>query len=215
MTRITLIHALLHSLPPIEAAFAKDWPEAQLTNILDDSLPRDLAAAESIDDRITERFLTLGRYAASVGTDAILFTCSAFGPCIDAVRADLAPLPVRGPYDAIITQAAAIRGRVALLATFAPTLQTMPADFPSSVKVEPIFVEGALSFLNAGDPERHDQLVAEAIRGKKYDAVVLAQYSLARAASAVAAVVDAPVLTTSNAAVQELRRALQAPQRRA
>ena len=155
MSRITLIHALRHSLPPIEAAFARDWPEAQLTNILDDSLARDRAAAESIDERITERFLTLGRYAASVGTDAILFTCSAFRPCIEAVRADLAPLIVRGPYDAMITQATAIGGRIALLATFAPTLRTMPAEFPSSVEVEPIYVESALSALNAGDPERH------------------------------------------------------------
>jgi Asp/Glu/hydantoin racemase len=212
MNRITLIHATCHSLAPIEAAFARDWPEARLTNILDDSLARDRAAAESIDERITERFLTLGRYAASVGTDAILFTCSAFRPCIEAVRADLAPLLVRGPYDAMITQAAAIGGRVALLATFAPTLQTMPGEFPSNIRVEPIYVEAALAALNAGDPQRHDQLVAEAIRGKQYDAVALAQYSLARAASAVAAVVDAPVLTTPNAAVQELRRALRAPQ---
>ena len=41
--RIALIHALRHSPPPIEAAFARAWPEAVLMNLLDDSLSADLA----------------------------------------------------------------------------------------------------------------------------------------------------------------------------
>lgn len=211
MTRIALIHALRHSPPPIEAAFAELWPEAQLTNLLDDSLSADLAAAGALDARMTDRFLTLGRYAASLGSEAILFTCSAFGPCIEAVRADLAPLPVRSPYEAMIAEACAIGGRIGLVASFAPTLETMPADFPPGVEIEPIYVEGALLALNAGDLDRHDDLVASALNGRRFDAVALAQYSLARAAPRVAAAMDAPVLTTPGAAVRELRRALLAP----
>jgi hypothetical protein len=41
--RVTLIHALKHSIAPIEAAFARLWPEARLMNLLDDSLSADLA----------------------------------------------------------------------------------------------------------------------------------------------------------------------------
>lgn len=209
MTRIALVHALRHSPPPIEAAFAEDWPEAQLTNLLDDSLSSDLAATGAVDRRMTERFLTLGRYAASLGSDAILFTCSAFGPCIDAVRADLAPLPVRSPYEAMITEAAKIGGRIALVASFGPTLETMPADFPPEVEIEPIYVEGALQALNAGDPGLHDDLVAKALKGRQFEAVALAQYSMARAAPRLAAITDAPVLTAPGSAVRELRSALQ------
>ena len=210
MTRIVLIHALRHSPGPIEAAFAELWPEVALTNLLDDSLSADLAEAGRLDDRMTRRFLALGRYAASLGPDAILFTCSAFAPCIEAVRHDLAPLPVRPPYEAMIAEAAAIGGRIALVATFAPTLETMPAEFPPNIEVETVYVENALWALDAGDTEAHDRLVAEALKGRHYDAVALAQYSLARAAGAVAAVVDAPVLTTPAAAVRELRRTLEA-----
>lgn len=209
MTRIALVHALRHSPPPIEAAFAELWPEVQLTNLLDDSLSADLAATGALEERMTERFLTLGRYAASLGSDAILFTCSAFGPCIKAVRADLAPLPVRSPYEAMITEAAGIGGRIALVASFAPTLETMPGDFPPSVEIEPIFVEGALAALNAGDLRLHDDLVAAALMGRRFDAVALAQYSLARAAPRLAGLIDAPVLTTPGAAVRDLRRAIQ------
>jgi len=208
MTRIALIHALRHSPPPIEAAFAELWPEAQLTNILDDSLSSDLAAAGAINERMTQRFLTLSDYAVSLGSDAILFTCSAFGPCIEAVRAKLAPLPVRRPNEATVAEAAAIGGHILLVASFAPTLQSMPSEFPSNVKIEPVFVEGALAALNAGDVDTHDRLMAEAVGGKSCDAVVLAQYSAARAAPAVSAVVKAPVLTTPGAAVRELRRTL-------
>ena len=79
--RITLIHALKHSIVPIEASFAKHWPEARLMNLLDDSLSADLARDGKLTERMTERFLTMGRYAADTGADGILFTCSAFGPC--------------------------------------------------------------------------------------------------------------------------------------
>ena len=89
--RITLIHALKHSIVPIEASFARLWPEARLMNLVDDSLSADLARDGGLTAAMTERFLQLGRYAAGTGSDAILFTCSAFGPCIEAVaraRAD-------------------------------------------------------------------------------------------------------------------------------
>ena len=108
----------------------------------------------------------------------------------------------------MIGKAVAIGGRIALVATFAQTLETMPAEFPSTVEIEPIYVEGALSALNAGDSKAHDRLVAEAVRGRRCDAVVLAQYSLARAAPVVSAIMDTPVLTGPGAAVRELRRAL-------
>ena len=92
--RITLVHALKHSIVPIEASFEKLWPEARLMNLLDDSLSADLAREGKLTEAMTERFLALGRYAAGTGSDAILFTCSAFGPCIEAVARAHAPMPV-------------------------------------------------------------------------------------------------------------------------
>jgi hypothetical protein len=130
--RIALIHALKHSIPAIEEAFARLWPEARLANLLDDSLSADLAREGALTPAMHQRFLTLARYAASCGADAILFTCSAFGPCIEACARDLAPLPVLKPNEAMIEEAVALAGptgRVALMVTFAPTLATMPAEF--------------------------------------------------------------------------------------
>jgi hypothetical protein len=103
--RIALVHALKHSIVPIEAAFTKLWPDARLMNLLDDSLSADLARDGRITEGMTERFSKIGRYAASTGADAILFTCSAFGSCIEAVAREQAPMPVLKPNEAMIEEA--------------------------------------------------------------------------------------------------------------
>ncbi len=207
--RIALIHALKHSPPPIEAAFRELWPEPTLMNLLDDSLSADLVRAGRLTPQMTDRFLALARYAKNTGADAILFTCSAFGPCIDAVVRDLAPLPVLKPNEAMIEDAVARGGRIGLLATFPGTLASMPAEFPSSVTIVPQLAEGALAALDRGDSEGHDGRAARAALAlADCDCIALAQFSLARAAPRVAIATDKPVLTTPHSAVRKLKRLL-------
>jgi len=207
--RIALIHALRHSPPPIEAAFARLWPEAGLMNLLDDSLSADLARDGRITEAMTERFLSLARYARATGADGILFTCSAFGPCIEAVQREFAPLPVLKPNEAMIEEARTIGGKIGLLASFGPTLQSMPPEFPASLTVEPKLAAGALAALDRGDGAEHDRLAADAaLTLAECDAIALAQFSLARAAPAVARATGKPVLTTPGSAVRKLRRLL-------
>src|SRR5258708_23441139 len=146
--RITLVHALKHSIAPIEASFAGLWPDARLMNLLDDSLSADLARDGRLTDAMTGRFLSLGRYATGAGADAILFTCSAFGPCIEAVAREHAPMPVLKPSEAMVEQAAARGDRIGLLSTVPPTLVSMPAEFPRSVPVVPELAESALAALD-------------------------------------------------------------------
>jgi Asp/Glu/hydantoin racemase len=209
--RIALIHALRHSPPPIEAAFRIAWPEARLMNLLDDSLSADLARDGRLTEAMTGRFLTLARYAAGTGADGILFSCSAFGPCIEACARDLAPLPVLKPNEAAIGQAVGMGRRIGLLATFAGTLASMPPEFPPGVEVVPCMAEGALAALDAGDAATHDRLAAEAAAALKgCDVVLLGQFSLARAAPLVAAATGLPVVTTPDSAVAKLKRLLRA-----
>src|ERR1700751_6262118 len=142
--RIALINALKHSLVPIEASFAKLWPEATLMNLLDDSLSADVARDGRLTPAMTDRFLALGRYAASTGANGILFTCSAFGPCIQAVAGAHAPMPVLKPNEAMIEQAAKSGRKVGLLSSFPPTLASMPREFPASVRLVPKLAEVGL-----------------------------------------------------------------------
>jgi Asp/Glu/hydantoin racemase len=209
--RIALVHALKHSIAPIEASFARLWPDASLMNLLDDSLSADLAREGRLTDTMTGRFLSLGRYAASTGADAILFTCSAFGPCIEAVAHEHAPMPVLKPNEAMIEQAVAQGRRIGLLATFAPTLVSMPKEFPGSVEIMPKLAPGALAALDRGARTDHDRLVAEAARELRgCDLIALAQYSMAPAAALVAEASGLPVLTTPDSAVLKLKELLRA-----
>src|SRR6185437_6426154 len=146
-------------------------------------------------------------YVAATGSDAILFTCSAFGPCIDAVARERAPMPVLKPNEAMIEQAVAKGRRIGLLSTFAPTLASMPREFPASVEIVPKIAEGALAALDRGERERHDRLVAEAAKDlRDCDVIALAQYSMAPAAARVADMTGRCVLTTPDSAVAKLKR---------
>lgn len=207
--RIALIHALKHSIVPIESSFAKLWPEATLMNLLDDSLSADLARDGRLTDAMTERFMAIGRYVVGTGADAILFTCSAFGPCIEAVAREHAPMPVLKPNEAMIEQAVAKGRRIGLLSTFPPTLASMPSEFPSSIELVPKLAEGALAALDQGDRQEHDRLVIKASTDlRDCDLIALAQYSMAPAASLVAQATGRPVLTTPDSAVLKLKHML-------
>jgi hypothetical protein len=204
--RITLVHALKHSIVPVEAAFAKLWPQARLMNLLDDSLSADLARDGRLTGAMTERFLELGRYAAGTGADGILFTCSAFGPCIEAVARAYAPMPVLKPNEAMIEQAVARGRKIGLLSTFPPTLASMPPEFPASVEIVPKLAEGALAALDRGDRAEHDRLVTAASMDlRDCDLIALAQYSLAPAAALVAEATGRPILTTPDSSVLKLK----------
>ncbi len=210
MTRIALIHALSHSVAPINEAFERDWPEAVRMNLLDDSLSADLArSGRGLDEVMHERFQRLAQYAVDTGARGILFTCSAFGPCIEAVARRHAGLPVLKPNEAMIEEVAQGQGRLGLIATFAPTLASMPAEFPQGTLLELALAEGALDALNAGDTQRHDALIAEqaaALRERGCTRLALAQFSMARARAVCEAASGLPVLTTVDSAVKALRR---------
>jgi aspartate/glutamate racemase len=212
MTRIALIHALSHSVAPINAAFARDWPEAQLMNLLDDSLSADLArGGNGLDEAMHERFQLLAQYAVDTGAEGILFTCSAFGPCIEAVARRHAGMPVLKPNEAMIAEAAAGAGKLGLIATFQPTLDSMPPEFPAGIELELALAEGALDALNVGDAARHDALIAQqasALRDKGCTRIALAQFSMARARAACESAARLPVLTTVDSAVRALRARL-------
>ncbi len=136
MPRIALIHALAHSVAPINQAFARSWPEAELQNLLDDSLSADLARTGRGLDETMHGASASSATTRSTGADAILFTCSAFGPCIEAVAQRHAAIPVLKPNEAMIEEAAASGRRIGLIASFGPTLQSMPREFPAGAELE-------------------------------------------------------------------------------
>ena len=124
-------------------------------------------------------------------------------------------MPVLKPNEAMIVEAVeaarAVGQSVGLIASFAPTLLSMPPEFPAATGLLTELVEDAMGALNAGDGAAHDALViAAAMRLKTRGAgvIALAQFSMARAASAVAQATGLPVLTTPSTAIRLLKRRL-------
>lgn len=217
--RIALIHALAHSVAPINQAMARCWPDAVCMNLLDDSLSADLArntaaGGVGLDAAMHQRFEALAAYAEGTGAQAILFTCSAFGPCIEAVAARRPSMPVLKPNEAMVDEAVALAagGRMGLIASFAPTLASMPAEFPPGVDLITALAEGAMDALNREEGELHDALVvkaAQVLKAQGCAVIALAQFSMARAQQAVEQAVGLPVLTTPDSAIRVLRQRLQ------
>jgi Asp/Glu/hydantoin racemase len=215
--RIALIHAVRVAMDPIAAAFARGWPEAETVNLLDDGLSRDLERRGTLEGPMTERIGALAAYASGLGADGILYTCSAFGAAIDKARA-ASRVPVLKPNEAMLEAALAAGRRLALVATFAPTIPSMTAELQAlacargvEVEITPLFVPGAMKALDAGDGAEHDRLIADAVRPLTgHDAILLAQFSMARAAAAVSTAVGGKVLTSPETAVAKIRRLVEA-----
>ena len=211
--RIGLIHATPVAIEPIRAAFAAAWPDAELANLLDDSLTPDLAKVSEITPALSERIVTLARYAREIGSHAILFTCSSFGSAIESAAAML-DVPVLKPNEAMFEAAIASGGRLAMIATFQPAKASMEAEFieqarrmGSNATLTTFVVEPAMAALRRGDADTHHRLVAkQAQELTGFDSIMLAHFSTAPAAATVRAAVSVPVFTSPDAAVAKLHR---------
>ncbi len=82
---ITLFSVHKDAMAAAIDAFARDWPEARIWNLMDDGLFRWVGETKGVVQGMYEPFETHTQYMVDRGADAILFTCSAFQPCIDAV----------------------------------------------------------------------------------------------------------------------------------
>jgi len=214
--RIFLIHATRIAIGPINAAFARSWPEAQCFDLWDDSLSRDASTAGGTTPALDKRIEDLADHAFRAEADAVLFTCSAFSSAIEACQRRY-ERPVLKPNEAMAQQALAQGGRIAALTTFGPAGAAIVSDFEiearclgQSVDITPILCEGALAALHAGDQSRHDALIAEAagrLRGD-YQVLCFAQFSMTSAQDASELAWGSTVLTTPETAVIKLRKLL-------
>jgi hypothetical protein len=227
-TRIALIHATPLAVEPIQAAFQRYWPQVRTMNLLDDSLSVDRAQAGQLTDAMVQRFIDLAQYVKRTGCTGILFTCSAFGPAIEAAgRA--AGLPTLKPNEAMFEQALALDSRrvavsakpnptearplqLGLVATFQASLPSMTDELQAmagrrgiSLAVRTAFVPGAMDDLAQGRAAEHHRKIAEGARTLAgCDAVMLAQFSMAAALPIVQAEMACPVLSSPDCAVHAL-----------
>ncbi len=210
--RIQLIHAVLTARDPIQAAFGRLWPDAEIAEFTDDSLASDLEQAGELTDAFTGRMAGLIGRGIEADADAVLFTCSAFGAAIEQARADV-DIPVLKPDEAMIERALSLGSRIGGLATFAPTIGSLSLELAAAAdalgltpQITLRHVPGAIEALNDGRDDEHNSLIANAAADMTdVDVLMLAQYSMVRARDAIKDVPGRTILTAPDEAVEKLR----------
>ena len=225
--RVALIHATALAVEPIQSAFERLWPQARRMNLLDDSLSVDRAEAGKLTPQMTRRFIDLAGYAKGTGCEGILFTCSAFGPAIEAAGA-AAGIPTLKPNEAMFEEAldlaaassagAAKPVRLGLIATFAASIPSLSEELLTlaeqrgqRVELCTVFVPEAMDDLARGRADLHHGKIAAAAAADGKDlqscsAVMLAQFSMAQARPQVQAALACKVLSSPDCAVLALKK---------
>ena len=189
-------------------------------NLLDDSLSVDRAREGQLTEAMTLRFVDLALYAAGTGCTGILFTCSAFGPAIEAAR-NTVSLPTLKPNEAMFEQALALAApgrtlKLGLIATFQASIASMSEELQDMADVQEVpvdlrtvFVPQAMDDLAQGRAGDHHLKIAQAARQlAECDAVMLAQFSMAAAVPAVQRELKCPVLSSPDCAVLALKQGM-------
>lgn len=213
--RITLIHAVYAAMAPVEAAFARLWPQARRVNLIDDALPADLEADGKMTPVMVERIGRLAEHAIKTGADGVLFTCNAFGEAIDAAAAKQT-VPILKPNEAMFEAALVGGGRIGMLATFAPAISSLEQEFRrlassrgSDAALETLYVPEALDAARRGDVATHNRIVVAAAPGLAHcDTIMLANFSTSTALDEVERALGRSVLGAPEAAIMALKHRL-------
>jgi Asp/Glu/hydantoin racemase len=187
MKRIGIIHTSFVSVEHLKGLFAEILPGAQLTNIVDDSLLREVMANGGITPAIVKRMCSYVQMLEVSGVDAIFNQCSSVGEAFDiAIRQT--NLPVLKVDRPMAEKAVSLGKRIAVVATVASTLEpscnlakAAARDAGKEVEVVPALVDGALDILmKENNRARHNELVKAKIESiqEQVDVIVLAQGSM-------------------------------------
>lgn len=213
-TRIALISATLAAIAPATEAVRRHFSDdVEICNIVDDRLLAD--AQGGMTEELTERMRRLIDYAVTSGADGVLLTCSLYG---SVAREAEVGVPVHGPDDAAL--AAVVDGafdRVLVLASVEAALEDTSRRLEAALseatvgtRVDGAWAPRVLGELSAGAPDQLVAVLEEACAPwvGVVDAVLLAQYSLAPFAPALAASFGRPVFSGPDAAAAHLRQSI-------
>jgi Asp/Glu/hydantoin racemase len=186
--RLGLLHTSATLVPMFEQLCKSKLPTVSIFNIVDDSLIKDVIAHGELRPQTARRVVQHVAAAEDAGADYIMVTCSSIGPAVEAA-AGLASVPVLRVDQPMADHAIGAARRIGVIATLSTTLQPT-ADLlrrratiaGKQIELTSRLCEGAFEALMSGDPEKHDSMVANALRAlsSQVDVIALAQASMTR-----------------------------------
>jgi Asp/Glu/hydantoin racemase len=215
---VAVINATSASVAPAKAALAEAFPEAQVWNLLDDRLISDAEAAGGLTPALSLRMLRLIDYAATGGADAVLLSCSMYGPVLDQARRDH-ELPMLSSDEALFEEVESRAfGSVLLLGPLGPAVEDSVSRLrhalrgsASDTRIIGRVAAGAIEATARGDIDELIRVLQAAASScvDDVDAVVLGNFSLAPARAVLEAALHIPVLSAPDLAAERLRYSLQ------
>lgn len=171
---------------PFGKPFLEANPDISITNIMDDSLLRETLAAAGPTADVANRMLNYAQTAQAHGADGVLVTCTSVNDATRYIRRFLR-IPILNIEEPVAEQAMAGGTRIGVLGTIPTSPVAIGAVIRAKAeekgkKVELInrVAEGAFDVLCAGDRDRHDEMVRDALYAlaKEVDVVAFAQISM-------------------------------------
>lgn len=199
--KVALVHAMIESVQPIEEAFNKVAPNAEIVHLLDTGLLNRLEEHGELTPAIIRRFIRLLDSAIDSNVDMIQLTCSAFNN-LSSVLQPLYDAKIFRSDEAMLDEALAYN-RIGLISTVQATplaLQDYLYKKSPNIHVESLVNKKALLLLKRGNKEEHDRLISDLIREieNSVDVIVLSQYSMSHVASQIdtsVPILTGPILT--------------------
>lgn len=188
--KLALISTGIAVVEPVMSIVKELSPETDVFNIVDDSIVKTIAANSNvITPSVFKRLTTYFILVEEAGADAALLTCSSVSEAVDIAKPFL-KIPIFKIDEPMADKAVSIGTSIGVAATLAATLEPTKRLLLSRaqmagkiVNLEETLCEGAFEALQNKNPDKHDQIVKNAVIEllNKCDVVVLAQASMARA----------------------------------
>lgn len=213
--RIFLVHPTPLAMPPVDEAFKTLWREAQVLNLLDESLYADVGANGELTPSLYARVANLFRHCEASGADGIVFSGSTFGPAVEEGRKGI-KVPVLRIEEGMMDEAVARGGSILVVSTQKRALPVVRATLNQSARragktpeIKELWVAGARDAINAGDTDKHDRLIAEqSAAAGEFDTIVLGMISMAPARAKMPPALAKKTLTSGDTAVARMRKLL-------
>ena len=214
MHTVTLVHAVVPAMAPMQDALARAIPELRVRHLLDEGLSTEAERRGGVDRACVERMLTLLGLAVEAQTDAVLLTCTAYSTMLPEARERFPGTPFYAVDQVMVERAVARATRIGVLATFPAGLEQQrelltweAAKQARTIEIVPSLYPDAMRALGAGDAAEHDRIVLEALPAlmEKTELVLLAQASMARVLDAVPAPYRDRVMSSPALAAEALR----------
>lgn len=188
MKTLGLIHTSATLVPIFQQLCEEHLPDVKVFNIVDDSLIKDVISKGKLTPQTARRVVDYVGSAEVAGADQIMVTCSSIGAAVEAA-AELSEVPVLRVDQPMADLAIKTGKKIGVVATLPTTLEptsdlvrrrarVLGKDILLTAKL----CEGAFEALMGGQAEKHDEMVAKALKelSQEVDVILLAQASMAR-----------------------------------